>query len=88
MATVVDNPLVLEKLARLRDQRTPTPEFKRLLHEIAVLMLPSVFADARLRSSVRRARILDERLETGPEAFPRKLGKNAAAQAALGQYRG
>jgi len=50
MATVVGNPLVLEKLARLRDQRTPTPEFKRLLHEIAVLMLPSVFADARLRS--------------------------------------
>jgi uracil phosphoribosyltransferase len=49
MATLVDHPLIQDKLARLRDARTTTPEFKRLLHETAVLMLPAVFADMRLR---------------------------------------
>lgn len=36
--TVVDHPLVQDKLSRMRDHRTPTAEFRRLLDEIATLL--------------------------------------------------
>lgn len=36
--TVVEHPLLRIKLTRLRDERTPTAEFRRLLGEIASLM--------------------------------------------------
>jgi uracil phosphoribosyltransferase len=37
--TVIVHPLVQHNLARLRDKRTPPPEFRRLLGEIASLMM-------------------------------------------------
>ena len=36
--TVVDHPLVRDKLGRLRDKDTPIAEFRRLLREIALLL--------------------------------------------------
>ncbi len=47
--TVIAHPLVQEKLTRLRDQRTPRPEFRRLLGELAVLLIFEVTRDLRLR---------------------------------------
>lgn len=35
---LIEHPLVLDKLTRLRHRETPTPEFRRLLHEVALLM--------------------------------------------------
>ena len=37
--TVITHPLVQHNLTRLRDHRTPSPEFRRLLGEIASLMI-------------------------------------------------
>lgn len=34
---VIDHPLVQDKLARLRDHTTPSPEFRRLVHELSLL---------------------------------------------------
>lgn len=36
--TLVDHPLVQHKLSLMRDARTPTPEFRRLLREISLLL--------------------------------------------------
>lgn len=36
--TTVDHPLVQHKLTIMRDKRTPTPEFRRLLREISLLL--------------------------------------------------
>ena len=36
--TVINHPLVQHNLARLRDKRTKPQEFRRLLHEISILM--------------------------------------------------
>jgi uracil phosphoribosyltransferase len=36
--TVVDHPLVQHKLSLMRDARTPSPEFRRLLREISLLL--------------------------------------------------
>lgn len=36
--TVIDHPLVQHKLSLMRDSRTPSPEFRRLLREIALLL--------------------------------------------------
>lgn len=35
---VMDHPLMAHKISRLRDERTGTNEFRRLVEEIAVLM--------------------------------------------------
>jgi uracil phosphoribosyltransferase len=37
--TVIGHPLVQQNLTRLRDQRTPPQEFRRLLGEVAALMI-------------------------------------------------
>jgi len=42
---VSPHPLVHEKLTRLRDETTPPPEFRRLVHEIATLVLYEATAD-------------------------------------------
>ncbi len=47
--TLIDHPLVQEKLTRLRDKRTPRPEFRRLLGELAVLLVFEATRDLRLR---------------------------------------
>ncbi len=45
---VSPHPLVREKLTRLRDERTPPTEFRRLVHEIATLVLYEATADLAL----------------------------------------
>ncbi len=45
---VSPHPLVREKLTRLRDERTPAQEFRRLVHEIATLVLYEATADLAL----------------------------------------
>lgn len=42
---VVDHPLVRDKMARLRDRRTPTKLFRELVNEIAMLMTFQVTQD-------------------------------------------
>ena len=37
--TVIDHPLVQNNLTRLRDHRTPSSEFRRLVSEVATLMI-------------------------------------------------
>ncbi|MBI2774070.1 MAG: uracil phosphoribosyltransferase [Chloroflexi bacterium] len=48
MINVSRHPLVREKLTRLRDTTTPPPEFRRLVHEIATLVLYEATADLAL----------------------------------------
>ncbi|WP_425091174.1 uracil phosphoribosyltransferase [Tropicimonas sp. S265A] len=43
--TVVDHPLVQHKLTIMRDVATPTPEFRRLLQEVALLLAYEVTRD-------------------------------------------
>jgi len=51
---VSPHPLVREKLSRLRDETTPPPEFRRLVNEIATLVLYEATADLALEDrSVR-----------------------------------
>ncbi len=45
---VSPHPLVREKLTRLRDERTPAVAFRRLVHEIATLVLYEATADLAL----------------------------------------
>ena len=45
---VSSHPLVREKLSRLRDETTPPPEFRRLVNEIATLVLYEATADLAL----------------------------------------
>ena len=47
ISTVLVHPLVGMKMTTLRDQRTPPQQFRRTLHEIAVLMSFHVFAHPR-----------------------------------------
>ena len=48
--TVIDHPLVQHNLARLRDKKTRPQEFRRVLGEIAVLMLHEATRDFALKS--------------------------------------
>ena len=54
------HPLVREKLTRLRDERTAPPDFRRLVHEIATLVLYEATADLGL---------VDERIHTPLEEW-------------------
>lgn len=47
--TIVDHPLLLDKLTKMRDVRTPTYEFRRLLKEIAALMTYEICRDFETR---------------------------------------
>jgi uracil phosphoribosyltransferase len=46
--TIITHPLVQAKLTRLRDQGTPMAEFRRLLGELAVLLVFEATRDVRL----------------------------------------
>lgn len=48
--TVVDHPLVQHKLTLLRDQRTPTAEFRRLAREISLLLAYEVTRGLKLEN--------------------------------------
>jgi len=45
---VSKHPLVLHRLARLRDKSTPTPEFRRLVRELAQMLFFEVSKDLKL----------------------------------------
>ena len=45
------HPLVQEKVTRLRDERTPPPGFRQLVHEIALLVLYEATADLPLATT-------------------------------------
>lgn len=47
---VSSHPLILHKLARLRDKETPPPEFRRLVHELAQLLFAEASKDLELNS--------------------------------------
>jgi uracil phosphoribosyltransferase len=47
--TLVDHPLVQHKLSLMRDARTPSPEFRRLLREISLLLSYEAARDLPLR---------------------------------------
>jgi len=59
--TVVSHPLVLDKLSRARGQETRTPDFRRLLHEIAALMAYEVAADLPLQDVAVRTPLEETR---------------------------
>jgi len=48
--TLVDHPLVQHKLSLMRDARTPSPEFRRLLREISLLLTYEGARDLPLRN--------------------------------------
>lgn len=56
---VSPHPLVREKLTRLRDEATPPPEFRRLVHEIATLVLYEATADLALADHGIRTPLAD-----------------------------
>lgn len=49
--TVLDHPLILHKLAHMRDRTTSTATFRRLLREIAMLMGYEVFRELPLEEA-------------------------------------
>ena len=48
---VSKHPLVMDKIARLRDRRTSVPDFRRLMGEIAMLLAHDAFLNARLKKA-------------------------------------
>src|SRR5262245_41497534 len=46
------HPLVLHRLARLRDKSTPTPDFRRLVRELAQMLFFEVAQDLKLASRI------------------------------------
>lgn len=46
--TVIRHPLIEHKLTLIRDRNTPTAEFRRLLHEVSMLMAYEVLRDLEL----------------------------------------
>lgn len=46
--TVIRHPLIEHKLTLIRDRRTPTAEFRRLVHEISMLMAYELLRDLEL----------------------------------------
>jgi len=67
------HPLVREKLARLRDARTPPPQFRALVGEIAALLLyeatagmPVVETEVRTPLAVAKGAVLAERIGLVP----------------------
>jgi uracil phosphoribosyltransferase len=66
--TVIDHPLVQHKLTLMREQSTPTAEFRRLLREIATLLCYEVTRDLELET-----RTIETPL--GPMQAPSLAGK-------------
>jgi uracil phosphoribosyltransferase len=61
MLTVIDHPLIRTAVTRLRDKRTPTREFRVLVHEVSLLMAYEVTRDlpvkaARVQTPLAQAR--------------------------------
>ena len=65
---VVDGPLSRHKLAVLRDERTPTPEFRQALKELALIMVAEATRDMPTRPSQIRTPLTETEVEeiSGP----------------------
>ena len=42
---VIDHPLLMEKLRHLMDERTGAPEFRRLIHDMSILLTYEAMRD-------------------------------------------
>ena len=47
--TVVDHPLVADRITRLRDASTPSDDYRRLFHQLTLLVLPHALSDLAVR---------------------------------------
>ena len=65
---VVDGPLVRHKLAVLRDEQTPTPEFRQAMKELALIMVAEATRDMPTRPSRIRTPLAETQAEeiSGP----------------------
>ena len=81
---VVDGPLVRHKLAVLRDERTPTPEFRQAMKELATIMV----AEAPREMPTRLARINTPLTETEAEEISGPVCLVPVLRAGLGMLDG
>ena len=81
---VVDGPLVRHKLAVLRDERTPTPEFRQAMKELATIMV----AEATREMPTRPARINTPLTETEAEEISGPVCLVPVLRAGLGMLDG
>jgi uracil phosphoribosyltransferase len=81
---VVDAPLVRHKLAVLRDERTPTPEFRQAMKELALIMV----AEATRHMPTRPARIRTPLAETQAEEISGPVCLVPVLRAGLGMLDG
>jgi uracil phosphoribosyltransferase len=81
---VVDGPLVRHKLAVLRDERTPTPEFRQAMKELATIMV----AEATRHMPTRPARIRTPLAETEAEEISGPVCLVPVLRAGLGMLDG
>ena len=75
--TVVDHPLVADRITRLRDASTPSDDFRRLIHQLTLLVLPHALSDLAVRQvGILRAALtmVGAALEIVPEASVGYLG--------------
>ncbi len=67
--TVIDHPLIKHKMALIRDEKRSMPEFRKLLHEIGLLMAFEVTKNLKLEETVVKTPITvtkAEKLENHP----------------------
>jgi uracil phosphoribosyltransferase len=81
---VVDGPLVRHKLAVLRDERTPTPEFRQAMKELALIMV----AESTRDMPTRPARIRTPLAETQAEEISGPVCLVPVLRAGLGMLDG
>ena len=81
---VVDGPLSQHKLAVLRDERTPTPEFRQAMKELALIMV----AEATRDMPTRRVRIRTPLAETEVEEISGPVCLVPVLRAGLGMLDG
>jgi uracil phosphoribosyltransferase len=81
---VVDGPLSRHKLAVLRDERTPTPEFRQAMKELALIMV----AEATREMPTRPARISTPLTETEVEEIAGPVCLVPVLRAGLGMLDG
>jgi uracil phosphoribosyltransferase len=81
---VVDGPLIRHKLAVLRDERTPTPDFRQAMKELALIMV----AEATRDMPTRPARIRTPLAETEAEEISGPVCLVPVLRAGLGMLDG
>jgi uracil phosphoribosyltransferase len=81
---VVDGPLSRHKLAVLRDERTPTPEFRQAMKELALIMV----AEATREMPTRPVQIRTPLTETEVEEIPGPVCLVPVLRAGLGMLDG